>query len=164
VNDDELGAIVDYAWSRGITPRFIELMPIGEGAALSTDRFVPFDRMRRSLATLVLDERGLADDHAGPARYLSARDGSGRRVGFITATSDDFCGTCNRVRITSHGELRGCLADRAAVSLRDAMRAAASDADLAWSIAWALGAKGAGHEFTTSATEHTHVGMSLVGG
>ena len=33
-NDDELGRIVDFAWSLGVTPRFIELMPLGEGAKL----------------------------------------------------------------------------------------------------------------------------------
>jgi cyclic pyranopterin phosphate synthase len=161
MNDDELPAIVEWAWARGITPRFIELMPIGEGATLSAERFVPFDRMRASLAAYVDDARGVADHGAGPARYLAGRDG---RIGFITATSDEFCGTCNRVRITSHGELRGCLADRAAVSLRDAMRNGASDDDLAWSIAWSLGVKTDGHAFTTDATEHTHVGMSLIGG
>ncbi|MFO0682876.1 MAG: GTP 3',8-cyclase MoaA [Sandaracinus sp.] len=163
VNDDELAPIVRWAWAREIVPRFIELMPLGEGATLPTERFVSAERMRAALAPMVEDERGAPTDGAGPARYVRERGGR-RRVGFITAVTDEFCGTCNRVRVTSHGELRACLADRAAVSLRDAMRAGASDEDLAWSIAWALGAKATGHEFTGSTTEHARVGMSLIGG
>lgn len=164
VNDDELEPIVRWAWARGIVPRFIELMPIGEGALLPRERFVSAERMRESLRAVVEDERGAAAEGAGPARYARERDGGGRRVGFITAVSDEFCGACNRVRVTSHGELRACLADRAAVSLRDAMRSGASDADVAWAIAWALGAKASGHEFTGTTTEHARVGMSLIGG
>jgi hypothetical protein len=44
------------------------------------------------------------------------------------------------------------------------MRSSASDADVAWSIAWALGAKTDGHHFDAPQGYHTQVGMSLVGG
>ena len=37
----------------------------------------------------------------GPARYTLAADGSGRRVGIISAVSDEFCGGCNRMRLTA---------------------------------------------------------------
>jgi cyclic pyranopterin phosphate synthase len=101
----------------------------------------------------------------GPARYLAARDGSARRVGFITAVSNEFCGSCNRVRVTARGEIRACLASRRAVSLRDLMRAGRTDEELAWAIHQALGGKLAGHGFDdASVDEHTHVGMSLIGG
>ena len=160
VNDDELVAIAEWAWARDVTPRFIELMPLGEDASLAKERFVSAAQMRTVLG--MSDDHGEPDALAGPARYAIGRGG---RVGFITAVSDEFCGTCNRIRITSHGELRACLADRAAVSLRDAMRSSASDADLAWSIAWALGAKAEGHTFTSEhEREHERVGMSLIGG
>lgn len=164
VNEDELADIVRWAWARGITPRFIELMPLGEGARLPAARFVSAQAMRAQLHALLDEDRGEPEAGAGPARYARSRDGAGR-VGFITAVSDEFCGACNRIRITSHGELRACLADRAAVSLRDAMRAGASDEDLAWAMAWALGAKAEGHAFgRPDAHEHERVGMSLIGG
>jgi len=163
MNDAELPAIVRWAWDRSITPRFIELMPLGEGASLPPERFVSTAAMRSKLGNLIDDAHGEADAGTGPARYASAREGD-RRVGFISAVSDEFCDDCNRLRITSHGEIRACLADRASVSLRDAMRAGASDADLAWSIAWSLGAKADGHHFEVAIGDHTHVGMSLIGG
>ncbi|MET0342300.1 MAG: GTP 3',8-cyclase MoaA [Polyangiales bacterium] len=166
VNDDEVGQLVDFAWDLGITPRFIELMPLGEASNLPSERFISHDALRALLGDRVTDEapvHGVAGQ--GPARYLRARDGSGREVGFITAVSSEFCGSCNRVRVTARGDLRACLASRNAVSLRDALRAGADDRTLAWLVHGALGTKLAGHFFDSSdVDEHRHVGMSLIGG
>lgn len=165
MNDDELGALVDWSWSLGATPRFIELMPLGEAAALPTERFLSAARILELLGDRV-DVRAArtSDAGRGPARYVPSASGS-RRVGFITAVSDEFCDTCNRVRISATGDLRACLADRRAISLRDVIRSGCSDAELAWAVHWALGTKDAGHRFgDPSADEHTHVGMSLIGG
>lgn len=165
VNDGELERLVDWAWEIGATPRFIELMPIGEGATLTKSRFLGAARIIEALGERLAPGRSAADEGRGPARYLDAADGSGRRVGFITAVSDEFCASCNRVRVSAKGDLRACLADRRAVSLRDRMREGASDLDLAWAIRWALGIKDAGHAFEDpAASEHEHVGMSLIGG
>jgi cyclic pyranopterin phosphate synthase len=166
VNDHEAGELVDWAWGLGITPRFIELMPLGEASRLPSERFVSHAQIIERLGTrLTRSAAGRGVTGQGPARYLQADDGSGREVGFITAVSDEFCGSCNRVRLTARGELRACLASRSAVSLRDSLRAGASDQELAWLIHRALGTKLAGHFFECSEVdEHHHVGMSLVGG
>jgi cyclic pyranopterin phosphate synthase len=178
VNEDEAARLVDWAWDLGITPRFIELMPLGEAASLPTERFISHEQLRLRLGSRVSqlseDAREEPEHHArhgaaiagqGPARYLHARDGSARKVGFITAVSNEFCGSCNRVRVTARGDFRACLASRSAVSLRDAVRAGQSDRELAWLIHGALGSKLAGHFFDRpDVDEHHHVGMSLVGG
>jgi cyclic pyranopterin phosphate synthase len=164
-NDRELGAIVDWAWSLGIVPRFIELMPIGEAAHLPREAFVPASEIVSRLGERVVADGAEPAAGRGPARYLRAADGSDRRVGIISAVSDHFCDGCNRVRLTSRGDLRACLASRNAVSLRDLARAGAGDEDLVWATAWSLGSKDAGHSFSDSdVSEHRHVGMSLVGG
>jgi cyclic pyranopterin phosphate synthase len=164
----DAGALVDWAWARGITPRFIELMPLGEAAKLPAHSFVPQAELVRVLGSrLAPAEQGgyRARDGQGPARYLCAADGSERRVGFITAVSNEFCESCNRLRITARGEVRACLASRRALSLRDLMRSGASDRELAWAVHQALGTKLAGHLFNEAgADEHRHVGMSLIGG
>lgn len=163
-NDDEVGALVDWAWSLGVTPRFIELMPLGEAAKLPNDAFLSAAELRERLGDRVAEDVGGVEGR-GPARYALAADGSGRRVGFITAVSDEFCASCNRVRVTAQGDIRACLADRRAVSLRDLVREGASDEDLSWAIHWSLDSKEAGHAFNDpAASEHTHVGMSLIGG
>jgi cyclic pyranopterin phosphate synthase len=159
LNADEAPQLVEWAWERGITPRFIELMPLGEASNLPQERFVTHAELiaRLGLAGVL---RGVAGN--GPARYLEGRGG---RVGFITAVSDEFCASCNRVRVTARGDMRACLASRSGVSLRDAMRGGASDRELAWLIHAAMGSKLAGHTFTDAEQlEHQNVGMSLVGG
>lgn len=165
-NDDEAGDLVDWAWSVGATPRFIELMPLGEGAKLPGSTFIGVEEIVRRLGDRVRPEQERTQvDGKGPARYLDAADGSGRRVGFITAVSDEFCGTCNRVRITAMGDIRACLASRKAVSLRDLMREGASDLELAWALHWSLLGKEPGHFFNDAdVSEHERVGMSLIGG
>ena len=171
LNDAEAPQLVDWAWDLGITPRFIELMPLGEASKLPAERFVSHQQLIERLGSRVLRDapeaalKGRSIQGQGPARYLAAGDGSGRKVGFITAVSDEFCDSCNRVRVTARGDFRACLASRTAVSLRDAVRAGKSDRELAWLIHRALGSKLAGHFFDRSdVDEHRQVGMSLVGG
>lgn len=164
-NDDELGRIVDYAWSLGATPRFIELMPLGEGAKLPPSMRMTAADVREALGGRV--SRGLLEgvEGHGPARYMQAANGSGHRVGFITPISDEFCETCNRVRVTARGDIRACLASRRAISLRNIMRAGGSDLDLAWAMVWSLSGKDRGHHFLEpDEHEHERVGMSLIGG
>ncbi len=114
-NDDELQSITQWAWSHGATPRFIELMPIGEGARLA-GREVSFAEMRARLAPLLApgDLRKRAD--RGPARYLRAAHDPRRSIGFITGASDTFCDGCDRLRVSSDGALRPCLATGDAIA------------------------------------------------
>ena len=164
-NDDEIRRIVDFAWSLGATPRFIELMPLGEGAKLPQKMRMTAAEVMEALDGAVGRETATGVEGQGPARYLRAADGSGRRVGFITPISDEFCATCNRVRVTARGDIRACLASRRAISLRDIMRAGGSDLDLAWAMVWSLSGKDAGHHFLEpDEHEHEHVGMSPIGG
>lgn len=164
-NDDEIETIVDYAWSLGVVPRFIELMPLGEAANLPASTRLTADEIRARLAHRISEERLAKEGDRGPARYLAASDGSGRKVGFITPISDEFCGDCSRIRVNARGDLRACLASRRALSLRDAMRSGRSDAEVGYLLQAALLGKGVGHEFLdATATEHEHVGMSLIGG
>mgnify|MGYP001812147562 FL=1 len=164
-NGDELAEIVDFAWSIGATPRFIELMPLGEGAKLPAQMRMNADDVIGALGRKL--ERGDAEavEGHGPARYIAASNGSGHRVGFITPISNEFCDTCNRVRVTAKGDIRACLASRRAISLRNIIRAGGSDLDLAWAMVWSLSGKDRGHHFLEpDEHEHERVGMSLIGG
>jgi len=68
------------------------------------------------------------------------------------------------MHITSHGEMRACLASRSAISLRDLIRNGADDSDLAWATHQSLFGKAQGHLFDSNSADHHHVGMSLIGG
>jgi cyclic pyranopterin phosphate synthase len=121
LNDDELEDIVDYAWQRGLTPRFLELMGVGAARALLPRHAMTSDEVRMRLGQRLGLQRPVAEPHRGPARYVASRDGA-RRVGFVSAMSDCFCETCDRLRVSSDGALRACLALPSAVALGDALR------------------------------------------
>ncbi len=124
-NDHELASIVEWAWARGITPRFIEVMGVGEGGRIWRDRLVSVAEQRARVAHLVDDHPGERDPDRGPSKYVSARDGSGRRVGFITGSTDTYCAGCDRLRATSDGVLRPCLSTNDGVSVAEELRAGA---------------------------------------
>jgi cyclic pyranopterin phosphate synthase len=117
-NDDELPSIARWAWARGITPRFIELMPIAEGAKLVDDKLITAAEMRMRLRDLIDDRAGTADANRGPARYVHARHDPRVRIGFISGTSDTFCDGCDRLRVAADGMLRPCLASNDGTSAR----------------------------------------------
>jgi len=163
-NEDEFGALVDFAWDMGAIPRFIELMPLGEGAAILDAHHLPTSTILARLDGRVTGTEGERDPAAGPAHYHTAADGSGRKVGIIGAISDKFCESCNRIRLTSRGEILGCIASRTAMPLKPLMEDGQSDAQIGWAVHVALQSKRAGHEFALSSGERHGRGMSLVGG
>jgi cyclic pyranopterin phosphate synthase len=162
-NADELEAIVRWAWSVGATPRFLELMSIGEGAQVR-GRFVSYAQMRARLSSLLEAAPTVRPQDRGPARYARANDGSGREIGFITGSSDTFCEGCDRLRVTSDGALRPCLATSDAVDVHAAIaegdvEAIANGLDEAW-------AKKPDGVVWKGCTEETaaHVSMRATGG
>lgn len=161
---DEIPGIVEWAWSLGAVPRFIEVMPIGEAARLAPSEHTVASAIAARLAPLASDPSAQARVAHGPARYLVARDGSGRRVGLIAATTERFCADCNRVRVTARGELRPCLARPEGRPLATLVREGASDAALGAALEAALATKSEGHVLGCAGGPHQAVGMSLVGG
>jgi len=121
-NDEEIEAIVRWCWERGLVPRLLEVMAIGEGAKLA-DRVVTAAEMRVRLAHLLEPQDGEREANRGPAKYVRARHDASKRVGFITGTSDTYCKGCDRLRVASDGTLRPCLATNDGVAAGDLARA-----------------------------------------
>jgi GTP 3',8-cyclase len=166
-NDHEIEALCEYAWARGILPRFIELMPIGEaGRHYGREAVVPTAELVRRLDALIEAEPTGDRLGPGPAVYYRHRARPEWRVGFIGAVTEQFCATCNRLRLTSQGALRGCLARPEGVDLRNLIRSGATDTDLAAAIRLAVFGRKEGHEFWTDAPGDTSnlVVMTGVGG
>lgn len=109
-NDVELEDIARWSWARGIIPRFLEVMHVGEGAKLK-DQMVSAMEMRARLAHVV-DARvdPLAEADRGPARYLVSLHHPGKKIGFISGTTETYCKGCDRLRVAADGTLRPCLA------------------------------------------------------
>jgi len=121
-NDDELEQLARWAWDNGIVPRFLEVMAIGEGAKLA-DRVVTGAEMRARLAHVLIDEEAAREPERGPAKYVRARHEATKKIGFITGTSDTYCAGCDRLRVSSAGVLRPCLATNDGLSAEALARA-----------------------------------------
>ena len=102
----------------------------------------------------------------GPARYVMCRE-TGRRIGFITPMTHNFCESCNRVRLTCTGTLYMCLGQEDAADLRTPVRASEGDELLMDAIDEAIGRKPKGHDFIID-REHLRPAvsrhMSMTGG
>jgi len=123
-NDDEVVDLVNFARNKNIDLSFIEEMPLGEieehDRALS---YCSSDEIR-SMIHSVFPLSQLAPNAGqvtGPSSYYSMAD-SAIRVGFISPHSHNFCGQCNRVRVTAMGRLLLCLGNEHSVDLRAIVR------------------------------------------
>lgn len=161
VNEDELPALVRYAWDRGALPRFIEQMPFAGGGAV-----VPLSEVRRRLEAAGFTLRADAFRGWGPARHLRAREPSGREglVGLIGAMTENFCDDCNRARIAADGGFQACLGGAERLSLRDLMREGAPDGVLARAVRGALLRKAPRHRMDEAGGGLVLLPMRGIGG
>ena len=118
VNDDEFVAMARWCGAEGHDLSIIETMPLGDVAEDRSGRFLAAGEARSRIAR----EIELVPSHhrtAGPSRYLDAPQ-LGIRIGFISPLTENFCATCNRVRVTAEGRLYLCLGRDDSVDLRAA--------------------------------------------
>ncbi|HXQ51545.1 MAG TPA: GTP 3',8-cyclase MoaA [Stellaceae bacterium] len=146
VNDDEFDRLVEWCGEEGFDLVLIEVMPMGEiGGEMRLDQYLPL-----SLARARLQRRWTLDETdyrtGGPARYFTVRE-TGRKLGFITPLTHNFCESCNRVRLTCTGTLYMCLGQEDAADLRAPVRQSSSDAPLEAAIHEAISRKPKGHDF-----------------
>lgn len=161
VNDDELVALCEDAWRRGATPRFIEHMPMSDGALYDENRGISAAAIRRTVEA-ALGPLHPVDDRprdGGPARYWALAADPRRQLGIISAMTEHFCDDCNRLRLTATGELHACLGHDDAVSLRDIVRAGGGEDDLVRAISAAVRGKRAGHTFEAKAPAKHMIGI-----
>lgn len=163
INDDEIGELVAFAHGQEMDITLIEVMPIGEEGFGRGDRFVPLDQVRERLGRRFTMVPSLHRS-GGPARYWQMAE-TGRRVGFIAATTCNFCPACNRVRVTATGRLETCLGREGGVDLKAPLRLDPTGLALHRAIDAAIAAKPAGHAFAEVwSRPATRRGMNVTGG
>lgn len=162
---NDVVALCEFAWRRNIAMRFIEKMPLSAGAFVRSSPLVAAAQVRQvieaSVGSLVPHAAAGGDD--GPARYWQVAGDPARVVGIISAISDHFCDTCNRVRVTATGALHTCLGYDDAVDLRAILRGA-SPAGLGAAIRAAVWQKRQGHVFGADGTGGPQKHMISMGG
>ena len=161
VNEGELESIAELARDNDLQVRFIEMMPIGYGAVIPCISGPELQaRFARRWPGLHPVEGVTLGD--GPAVYYTAPGWKGS-IGFITAVHGKFCASCNRVRLTSLGFLRPCLASETGCDLRALLRGGADDARLLAAIRGTIWSKPREHHFEDSSMPAT-CGMYRIGG
>lgn len=111
-NDDEIEAFVDLTREKPIEVRFIELMPIGGGLDFDKQQFVSCEEVLKRVPELEpLDQDG------GVAKLYQLPGASGR-VGLIRPISCEFCGDCNKIRLTADGKIKPCLHSDQEITLK----------------------------------------------
>ncbi len=146
VNDDEFDDMIAWCGDLGHDLTIIEVMPMGDiGGENRVDQYLPLSMVRTKVA-----QRWTLEDidysSGGPARYTRIKE-TGRRLGFITPLTHNFCESCNRVRLTCTGTLFMCLGQEDAADLRQPLRATMNDEALHDAIREAISRKPKGHDF-----------------
>ena len=163
LNDHEIAPMLEWAGASAMDLTLIETMPLGAIDEDRADRFVPltqvFDDLSRRF-TLTPDQHS----SGGPARYWQVAE-TGTRLGLITPLTDNFCDSCNRVRLTTEGKLFTCLGHEDQVDLKAAIRNGGIGAVDA-AIDDAIAAKPARHDFSVARGAAPAVSrhMSVTGG
>ncbi len=164
VNEHEFDSMITWCGEEGFDLTLIETMPMGDIGGNRVEQYLPLSMVRADLEqrwTL----RDLDYRSGGPARYVRIEE-TGRRLGFITPMTHNFCESCNRVRLTCQGILYMCLGQNDDADLRRALRAN-DEAILSEAIDEAIGRKPQGHDFVISRRDNRPAvarHMSVTGG
>ena len=162
-NEDEIIPLIQYVKERGIDISFIEEMPLGTTLAYDrAESFMSSVELRRVIEqeySLIASTK----DSGGPAKYFDL-EGSKTRVGFISPHSNNFCSTCNRVRLTSDGRLLLCLGNEHSVDLRPLLRQQRSDDEIKQVLMDAMNIKPERHHFDLNEEPQLVRFMNMTGG
>ena len=133
VNDDELVGLIEYGKRVGAEVRFIEYMDVGGATRWTRDAVVSSQEMLQRLGAHYGGVVGVDEISSAPADRYRLADGT--VFGIISSTTEPFCATCDRSRLTADGVWLMCLYARAGADLRRPLRAGATRDDLTQLIA-----------------------------
>ncbi|MBS41935.1 MAG: GTP 3',8-cyclase MoaA [Nocardioides sp.] len=163
VNDDQAPELLRWCLDRGYQLRFIEQMPLDAQHGWSRDGMVTADEIFGWLAA-EFDLAPAGEPRGSAPAELFAVDGGPATVGVIASVTRPFCGDCDRVRLTADGQVRTCLFARHESDLRTALRAGATDEEIARRWAAAMRTKAPGHGIDDPSFLQPARPMSAIGG
>lgn len=162
INDVEAPDLLRWCIKQDYELRFIEQMPLDAQHGWNREAMVTADEtlalLEEHFRLTGLDGRGSA-----PAEKFLVDDGP-HTVGIIASVTRPFCGDCNRVRLTADGQIRNCLFAREESDLRGALRAGATDQEIAERWVAAMSTKLPGHGIDDPTFLQPTRPMSSIGG
>ncbi|RWS04293.1 Molybdenum cofactor biosynthesis protein 1-like protein [Dinothrombium tinctorium] len=162
LNDDELCDFVSLTEHSPLDVRFIEYMPF-DGNKWNFKRMVPFIEMLMIIRKVYPNVEKMKDEKFNKTSKPYQVPGFAGQIGFITSMTKNFCGACNRLRITADGNLKVCLFGREEVSLRDLLRSQCSTDSIKSVIKQALKKKKKQHDGATQIAQSPNRPMILIG-
>ena len=125
VNDDEIIPLLDFAKARGAEIRFIEYMDVGGATTWSMSQVVSRQQMLDTIAAHYGPVEPVQEASSAPADRYRLPDGT--VFGIIASTTEPFCRTCDRSRLTADGVWYLCLYATRGIDLRGPLRGGVSD-------------------------------------
>jgi cyclic pyranopterin phosphate synthase len=164
LTEPEIVPLAEFSRQRNLELRFIEFMPLDADGQWQSDQVLSGQRIRAILEAafgdLVPVQR---EDPSQPAIDYRFAD-QGGRIGFINPVTQPFCSDCNRLRLTSDGQVRNCLFSVEEWDARKLMRGDADDDQLAQLLLDSVAAKLAGHGIDTDQFVKPQRAMYQIGG
>ena len=120
LNEDEILDFVEMTRDKPVDVRFIEYMPF-DGNKWNTKKMVSYSEMMEIIRSRYTDFQRIDDAPNDTSKGYKVPGFKGQ-VGFITSMSENFCSSCNRLRLTADGNLKVCLFGNTEISLRDYLR------------------------------------------
>ena len=162
VNDDEILDFAAFARETGRVVRFIEFMPLDAQGQWDKSQLVAgheiYEQVSQRWSLEAIEAGGSA-----PAERFRFADGLGE-IGLISSVTQPFCGTCNRLRLTSDGAFRNCLFSDDERSVRDLIRGGGDDDEIAELLRRSVWAKFPGHAINEPDFLRPARSMSMIGG
>ena len=144
-NENQISDLVNWANKKLIDITFIEVMPMSDTDMPRHMQFVSLEDVYKELNKNFKFEKSNLNT-GGPSNYYVSKK-LNIKVGFITPLSNNFCASCNRVRISSTGKLYMCLGQNDFVDFREILRSDRSDDYIKEKIKFALSIKPQRHDF-----------------
>jgi cyclic pyranopterin phosphate synthase len=123
VNDDELVDLIEYGKTMNAEVRFIEYMDVGGATRWTTAGVISRREMLDRLATHYGGIEPIKEETSAPADRYRLPDAT--TFGIISSTTEPFCRSCDRSRLTADGMWYLCLYANRGVDLRAALRGGA---------------------------------------
>lgn len=162
VNTDEIIPLLQFALDNDLELRYIETMPIGIAGISATKHHFSKEKIVQKITQKFGNLIPLTSEkNAGPATLFQIQN---KKFGIISAVSDEFCSSCNRLRITTEGKLILCLGQENSLDLKDLLRNSNDDKTITQAIVSAVSKKPEKHYFNSDINNIEARQMVEIGG
>jgi cyclic pyranopterin phosphate synthase len=161
VNDDEIIDFARFGREKGVTVRFIEFMPLDASESWTNNQVVTQTQIIEEINSEFPLEA--VKRTSAPATRFVYKDGGGE-IGVVASVTQQFCDTCDRVRLTADGQFRNCLFSVDEFDLKGLLRSGAEDKEVAEALKKVVQSKWAGHGIGTVNFIRPARSMSQIGG